>query len=61
MTYNVIYFTRDVESGRDDHIGDSAECRMRSAECGNLPKRQGGQAGEQALTLDLGPPLAVCR
>ena len=42
MTYNVIYFTMDAKSGRDDHIGDSAECRMRSAECGNLPKRQAG-------------------
>ena len=39
----------DVKSGRDDHIGDSAECRMRSAECGNLPKRQAGRPGTDTL------------
>jgi len=37
----------DAKSGRDDHIGDSAECRMRSAECGNLPKRQAGRPGNR--------------
>ena len=36
MTYNVIYFTMDVKSGRDDHKGN-AELGARSAE----PARKG--------------------